>query len=220
MKTCKAGMGLKLAVFLLFAAFFLPLTVLCLYLALSPALPREGRLLFAGGALLFGGLVAFAAYRGLCLGTGWVEYDAEKVIFHRSRREQRSFRWDDVPGERVQAGPWQGGYLFVIRADGRQWKVGLTRSASGFREFERTLEAAGVLDRIGVTTAEGFKRNAEQAWAWFTRDRQAAGPKPEGDVVLCPDCGGRGVRAKRVWNLRVEKVCGTCAGSGYVPRRR
>lgn len=171
MKACKPGLGLKAAAFLLFAGSFLPLTGLCFYLAFLPDLPREERLLFAVGALLFGGLVGFAAYRGLYLGVGWAEYDPEKVIFHCSRREHLRCRWEEVPGEKVQAGSWQGGYLFVVWVNGRQRKVGLSRSASGFKDFERTLEKAGVLKRIGVTTTEEFKRNAEQAWARFTQER-------------------------------------------------
>ena len=104
MKKCTAGMFSKIVVILLFAAFFLPMTGLFLYLAVfDPALSHEGRLLFFAGAILFGGLVVFAAYRGLYLGIGWAEYDAETVIFHCSRREQHRFRWDDIPGDRVQA---------------------------------------------------------------------------------------------------------------------
>ena len=41
-------------------------------------------------------------------------------------------------------------------------KVGLSRFSTGFKDFERTLEAAGVLKRIGITTAADFKRSAEQ----------------------------------------------------------
>ena len=63
MRDCRPGMLLKIAAFLLFLVFFLPMTGLCLYLAFAPSLPREERLLFAAGALMFGGLVAFAVYR-------------------------------------------------------------------------------------------------------------------------------------------------------------
>ena len=80
MKKCAAGMFSKIVVILLFAAFFLPMTGLCLYLAFAPSLPREERFLFAAGALLFGGLVLFAAYRALYLGIGWVEYDTESLV--------------------------------------------------------------------------------------------------------------------------------------------
>lgn len=119
MKKCTAGMFSKIVVILLFAAFFLPMAGLFLYLAVfDPTLSHEERLLFVVGAVLFGGLVLFAAYRALYLGTGWVEYDVETVIFHCSRREQHRFRWEDIPGDRVQAG-WQGGYMFVILVGGQ-----------------------------------------------------------------------------------------------------
>ena len=222
MKKCTAGMFSKIVVILLFAAFFLPMAGLFLYLAVfDPTLSHEERLLFVVGAVLFGGLVLFAAYRALYLGTGWVEYDAETVIFHCSRREQHRFRWEDIPGDRVQAG-WQGGYMFVILVGGQQRKVGLSRFSTGFKDFERTLEAAGVLKRIGITTAADFKRSAEQIFGQFEEYREAhpgsTRPKPEGDCVPCPDCKGKGIIAKRVLKLDVGKVCKTCNGSGYVPK--
>ena len=221
MKKCAAGMFSKIVVILLFAAFFLPMTGLCLYLAFAPSLPREERFLFAAGALLFGGLVLFAAYRALYLGIGWVEYDTETVIFHCSRREQHRFRWEDIPGDRVQAG-WQGGYMFVILVGGQQRKVGLSRFSAGFKDFERTLEAAGVLKRIGITTAADFKRSAEQIFGQFEEYREAhpgsVRPKPEGDCVPCPDCEGTGIITKRILKLDIGKVCKTCNGSGYVPK--
>ena len=99
--------------------------------------------------------------------------------------------------------------------------MGLSRFSAGFKDFERTLEAAGVLKRIGVTTAEDFKRSAEQIFGRFEEYREAhpgsTRPKPEGDCVPCPDCEGKGIIAKRVLKLDIGKVCKTCNGSGYVP---
>ena len=223
MKKCTAGKVSKIISFLLFAVFFLPMTGLFVYLTIfDPALSRGERLLFAEGAILFGGLVAFAAYRVFYLGIGWAEYDEDMVIFHCSRREQHRFYWEDIPGTRVQVGSWQGGYMFIILAGGQQRKVGFNRYSAGFKEFERTLDAAGVLKRIGITTKEEFKRNAEQVLGQFEKYREAhpgsVRPKPEGDCVLCPDCEGRGIIAKRILNLDIGKVCKTCDGSGYVTR--
>ena len=223
MKKCTAGILSKIVVFLIFAAFFLPMTGLFLYLAIfDPSLTREEQLLFAAGAILFGGLVVFAAYRILYRGIGWVEYDADTVIFHCSRREQYRFLWEDVPGDSVQVGPWQGGYMFIILADGKQKKVGFNRSASGFKDLERTMEEAGILKRIGIMTKEDFKRTAEQVFGQFEKYREAhpgsVRPKPEGDCVLCPDCDGKGLIVKRILKLDIGKVCKTCGGSGYVPR--
>lgn len=173
MKKCTTGMFSKIVVTLLFAAFFLPLTGLFLCLAVfDHTLPHKERLLFVVGAILFGGLVLFAAYRALYLGIGWVEYDAETVIFHCSRREQHRFRWEDIPGDRVQVSPWQGGYMFIILVGGQQRKVGFSRFSTGFKEFERTMESAGVLKRIGITTAEDFKRSAEQIFGQFEEYRE------------------------------------------------
>lgn len=111
MKKCKAGMFSKIVVFIFFAVFLLPMTVLFLYLIFfDPTLSHEERLLFAVGVVMFGGLLIFAGYRVLYLGLGWVEYDEETAVFHVSRREQYRFHWEDIPGDRVQASPWLGGY--------------------------------------------------------------------------------------------------------------
>ena len=76
MKKCKAGMFSKIVVFMVFVAFFLPMTVLFLYLIFfDPTLSHEERLLFAVGVVMFGGLLIFAGYRVLYLGLGWGEYD-------------------------------------------------------------------------------------------------------------------------------------------------
>lgn len=223
MKKCTAGMFTKIVVFLVFGVFFLPMAGLFLYLSIfDSSLSSAEQLMFTAGAILFGGLVAFAAYRVFYLGIGWVEYDAETVIFHCSRREQHRFRWEDVPGPKVQAGPWQGGYMFVVLTGGQQRKVGVSRFSTGFKDFERTLESAGVLKRIGVTTEEDFKRAAEQVFSQFERYREekagSVRPKPEGDCVPCPDCDGKGIIAKRVLRLDIGKICKTCGGSGYLPR--
>lgn len=223
MKKCTVGMFAKIVVLLLFAVFFLPMTGLFLYLAIFDSfLPREERLLFAAGAILFGVLVVFAAYRVLCRGIGWVEYGADTVIVHYSRREQYRFRWEDVPGDSVRVAPWQGGYMFTVLTDGKQRKVGLNRSASGFKDLERTMEAVGVLKRIGVMTKEDYKQAAEQVFGQFEKYREtnpdSVRPKPEGYCVPCPDCKGKGIIFKKVLKLDVGKVCKTCGGSGYVPR--
>lgn len=223
MKKCTVGMFSKIVVFLLFAVFFLPMTGLFLYLAVfDPSLPQDDRLLFAAGAILFGGLVVFAAYRVLYRGIGWVEYDKDAVIFHYSRREQYRFFWKDVPGDSVQVGPWQGGYMFIILADGKQKKEGFNRSASGFKDLERTMEEAGVLNRIGVMTKEAYEQVAGQMFEQFEKYKEAhpnsVKPKPEGDCILCPVCNGKGIIFKKVLKLDVGKVCKTCGGSGYAPR--
>ena len=223
MKKCTVGMFSKIVVSLLFAAFLLPMTGLFLYLAIfDSSLSRDDRQLFAAGAILFGGLVVFAAYRVLYRGIGWMEYDADSVIFHYSRREQYRFRWEDVPGESVQVGLWQGGYMFIILSDGKQKKVGFSRSASGLKDLERTMETVGVLKRIGVMTKADYERTAGQMFEQFENYKEAhpnsVNPKPEGDCVPCPDCNGKGIIFKKVLKLEIGKVCKTCGGSGYVPR--
>lgn len=113
--------------------------------------------------------------------------------------------------------------MFMLLVGGQQWKVGFSRFSAGFKDFERTMESAGVLKRIGITTAEDFKRSAEQIFGQFEEYRKtrpgSVRPKPEGDCVLCPDCKGEGIIAKRVLKLDIGKVCKTCGGSGYVPKQ-
>ena len=171
MKKCTVGIFTEIVVFLLFAAFFLPMTGVFLYLAIfGVSLPTEERILFAVGAVIFGGFFVFYVCRKL-RGVGWLEYDETTVIFHFSKTEEYCFRWSDIPGDTVGVGPWQGGYMFIVRIDGKQRKLGLNRFSSNFKNLERTLEMTGVLNRIGVTTVEDFKRAAEQAFVQFEKRR-------------------------------------------------
>lgn len=225
MKKCTAGLFSKIVTFLVFGIFIVPLTGLFLYLAFFyPRASGEERLIFLGGAAMFGGLLAFAVYRVFYLGLVWVEYDRETVIFHYSRREEYRFRWEEIPGSRVQAGRADGGYVFCIQGNRQQRKIPLNRLSKGYKDFENTLELTGVLHRIGVKTQEEFKRDAEDILEQYSKYCEAypgaVRAKPEGDCVLCPDCQGRGLHIKRLPLLKVDvgKVCKTCGGSGYLPR--
>lgn len=223
MKKCTVGIFSKIIVFLLFGAFFLPMAGLFLYLAIfDQSSSGEERLMFAAGVIMFGGLVVFAAYRILYRGIGWVEYDADSVIINYSRREQYRFRWENIPGDTVQVSPWQGGYMFIVLTGGKQKRVGVNRFSSDFRDLERTMEAAGVLKRIGIMTKEDYIQAAERVFGEFEKYKEAhpnsVKPKPGGDCVPCPDCNGKGIIFKKVLKLDVGKVCKTCGGSGYVPQ--
>ena len=93
MKKCTLGWFSKIITLLVFMLFFAPLTVFSLYIAFFyPQASRDERLIFLAGAVMFGGLVAFAIYRIFYLGLVWVEYDTKTVIFHYSRKEEYRFR--------------------------------------------------------------------------------------------------------------------------------
>lgn len=225
MKKCTIGLFSKIITFLIFAVFFIPLTGICFYIAfLYPQVTQEERLLFLAGVPMFGGLVAFAIYRTFYLGLVWVEYDMENVIFHYSRKEGYRFRWEEIPGNRMQVERAGGGYIFYIQEDGRQRKIPLNRLSKGYKDFEKTLELTGVLHRIGVKTQEEFKRDAERVFEQYQKYREAhpgsTPPKPEGDCMICPDCQGKGLHLKKLPLLKVDvgKVCKTCGGSGYLPK--
>jgi len=225
MKKCTVGWFSKIVSFLVILFFFLPLTGISLYLAFfSPQTASDERLLFVAEALIFGGLVVFAAYRAVYLGLMWVEYDAEIVIFHYSRKETYTFRWSEIPGERIQMGRENGGYIFCIQENGRRRNIPLNRLSRGCRDFEKTLAQTGVLERCGIWTQEAFRQNAEQILEQFQTYRSfhpdSVKPKPEGACVACPDCGGTGARLKNLplVHIQVAKVCKTCGGSGYVPK--
>lgn len=225
MKKCTIGLFSKIIAFLIFAGFFVPLMGISFYFAfLYPQTPHEERLLFLAGVVMCGGLVAFAIYRTFYLGLIWVEYDMEKVIFHYSRKEEYRFQWEEIPGGQVQVGRADGGYVFCIQENGRQRKIPLNRLSKGYKDFEKTLELAGVLHRIGVKTQEEFKRDAERVFEQFQMYREAhpgsTPPKPEGNCVICPDCQGKGLHLKKLPLLKVDvgKVCKTCGGSGYLPQ--
>ena len=101
--------------------------------------------------------------------------------------------------------------MFMLLVGGQQWKVGFSRFSAGFKDFERTMESAGVLKRIGITTAEDFKRSAEQIFGQFEGYRKtrpgSVRPKPEGDCVLCPDCKGEGITARCARPAAVLDMC-------------
>ena len=115
-------------------------------------------------------------------------------------------------------------YIFCIHENERQRKIPLNRLSKGYKDFEKTLELAGVLHRIGVKTMEEFRRDAERVFEQFQMYREAhpgsTPPKPEGNCVICPDCQGKGLHLKKLPLLKVDvgKVCKTCGGSGYLPK--
>lgn len=214
----------KIITLLVFLLFFVPLTGICLYVAFHPRTNREERLIFLAGAVMFGGLVAFAVYRTFILGLVWVEYDREKVIFHYSRKEVYPFRWAEIPGDRIQAALGNGGYVFSILGNGRQRDIPLNRLSKGYKDFEKTMEAMGVLARIGVKTQAEFKKDAEYVFQQYQKYKEAhpgsVPPMPEGDCMICPDCQGNGLHMKKLPLLKVDigKVCKACGGSGYLPK--
>ena len=225
MKKCTIGWFSKIVTFLVFMLFFVPLTGLSLYIAFFyPQASRDERLMFLAGAVMFGGLVAFAAYRIFYLGLIWVEYDMETVIFHYSHKEGYRFRWEEIPGSQVQAERAGGGYIFYIQGNGQQRKIPLNRLSRSYKDFEKTLELTGVLHRIGVKTQEEFKRDAERVFEQYQKYREtypnSVQPKPEGDCIVCPDCQGKGLLLKKLPLLKVDvgKICKTCGGSGYLPQ--
>lgn len=168
--------------------------------------------------------MAFAVYRTFILGLVWVEYDREKVIFHYSRKEVYPFRWAEIPGDRIQAALGNGGYVFSILGNGRQRDIPLNRLSKGYKDFEKTMEAMGVLARIGVKTQAEFKKDAEYVFQQYQKYKEAhpgsVPPMPEGDCMICPDCQGNGLHMKKLPLLKVDigKVCKACGGSGYLPK--
>lgn len=223
MKKCTIGWFSKIVSFIVIVLFFVPMTGLFVYLAFfAPGMAEDERMQFALGAVVFGGLVVFAAYRVLYRGLIWVEYDAETVVFHFSRQESYTFRWEEIPGERIQAGPSDGGYIFCIEADGRRRDIPLNYLCRGWRDFKKTLEQTGVLRRMGILTQEEFQQQARQILDGFETYRAAhpgsVRPKPAGACVPCPDCAGEGIHVKElpVVHLSVGKVCKRCGGSGYI----
>lgn len=224
MKKCTIGLFSKIITFLVFMIFFIPLTGICLYIAFHPQSTQEERLIFLAGVAMFGGLLVFAAYRIFYLGLVWVEYDMEKVFFHYSRKEEYRFRWDEIPGSRVQVVPGDGGYIFCIQENGRQRKIPLNHLSKSYKDFQKTMEVTGVLHRIGIKTQEELKQNAEYVFEQYQNYRKtypnSVQPKPEGECIVCPDCQGKGLHLKKLPLLKVDvgKVCKTCGGSGYLPK--
>ncbi len=165
MKKCTIGLLTKLIAFLVIIGFFLPLTLLFLWLFLhdTQAAPNL-HWTYLLGVLLFGGFLLFAAYRTLCLGLIWVEYDEEMVIFHYSRTEEYSFRWEDIPGKAIQASVDGRGYIFCIEGDYKNRQIPLNHASKDFREFEKMLEAKGVLRRIGVPRKEDYCAAFKKMW--------------------------------------------------------
>lgn len=175
MRICDAGGFQKVVVILVFGALLFPVTLYGLYMGLlAPSLPGAQRLVFLAGGILFGALTAWGVYRAVWLGTGWVEYDQETVILHWNRRSYLRLRWAEIPGRRVQAELWESGYLFTYLPAGEKCRLGVTRLSKGFKELERTMEAAGVLRRMGVVTLSDIRPVAESFFSQFERDQTNA----------------------------------------------
>ena len=225
MKKCTIGLFSKIITFLVFVVFFIPLTGIAFYFVfIYPQTHHEERLIFLAGLIMCVDLLGYAIYRVFYLGLVWTEYDMENVVFHYSRKEEYRFRWEEIPGSRVQVERAGGGYVFCIQENGRQRKIPLTRLSKGYKDFEKTMELTGVLHRIGVKTQEEFKRDAERVFGQYQKYREthpgSTPPKPEGDCMICPDCQGKGLHLKKLPLLKVDvgKVCKTCRGSGYLSK--
>lgn len=224
MKMCRIGWFSKIVTVAVLALLCIPSAVLFAYLLATDAdASARDRLLYAAGIVMFGFLTAFAVYRIVVLGPTWVEYDAERVIFHYSRRESYEFCWADIPGPLVQAGPWNGGYAFTIDTGVRRRTIPVNGQSRGWWDLQRTLEDAGVFRRLGVAAEADLRRSAGAIFSQFDAYRAAHTdsfrPRPA-DAVPCPACAGRGIFPKRLPILKVEvgKVCRTCGGSGYVSK--
>ncbi len=224
MRKCTMGWIAKSMIFLLCAVLLLPVACFGLYMTfLDIQASRDGWLMYLGGAFMFGSLAAFIIYRALYLGMSWVEYDEETMIFHISRKEIHRFRWEEIPGSKIQVERNGSGYLFCIRQNGGQTTIQLNRFFSGYKELEAVLEKTGVLRRMGFSTKEDMIQYAEQVFGQFQRssDPDFRQPKPEGDCVVCPACQGRGILFKKFpfqkAGINIGKGCKICGGSGYLP---
>ena len=144
MKKCTIGLFSKIITFLVFVVFFIPLTGIAFYFVfIYPQTHHEERLIFLAGLIMCVDLLGYAIYRVFYLGLVWTEYDMENVVFHYSRKEEYRFRWEEIPGSRVQVERAGGGYVFCIQENGRQRKIPLNRLSKGYKDFEKTLELTG-----------------------------------------------------------------------------
>lgn len=223
MKKCKLGIFYKIISFLALLLVIAPTAVFSLYMFLfESGAFRDERLLFLAGVVLCGGVFLFACYRVVYLGLIWVEYDAERVIFHFSRKEQHCFRWEEIPGNRIVLGKANRGYLFQIQGDRNVRKIPVGPMHAGFRDFKKMLEAKGVLQKSGLKNQADYVNDAEQVFRQFNQYLQAhpdsTPQRTEGGSVCCPECQGKGIHVKRMPVLKVSvgKVCQFCGGSGQL----
>lgn len=219
MEKCTIGLLPRVIASIIIICFFLPETFAALYLFLSSqqSAPQE-RLLYLLGVFVFGGILVYSVYRLLVRGLVWVEYNGEKVIFHYSRSEEYTFRWEEIPSGAIQVQPDGGGYIFCIEGEYKDRKIPLNHFSKGFRKFKKMMAAKGVLKRIGMLEKEDLREIYRQ---FYGTSAEAPRPKPDGPCVVCPDCEGKGVFVKRAGalNLEIRTTCKTCGGTGYLSRK-
>ena len=97
------------------------------------------------GVAVFAAFTVYFAFRAFCMGTGYLLYDEEMVVFVFSRRERRSFCWRDLASYGVtvrdlreiepQLLPLLWGFFFQF-SDGKRFPVRrMYRGYSGLREI-------------------------------------------------------------------------------------
>lgn len=84
---------------------------------------------------------------GIFPGLVRLEYDEENVIFHDSKKKYY-FRWNELPGDRIQILPSGKGYMFHIFRNGPVRKIPVMPWSFGFQDLKKMLESKGVLQRI------------------------------------------------------------------------
>lgn len=103
------------------------------------------------GVVVCGAFTVYFAYRTFYLGTGYLLYDEEMVVFVFSRRERRSFRWRDLAVYGVVVRdlgeieppviPLLWGFFFQF-PDGKRFPV--RRMHQGYEDLRRLLVRKGL----------------------------------------------------------------------------
>ena len=117
-------------------------------IALDTGTRWNERLVYVGGLVFFGGLLAFFLWRLLVTGLPYIEYDQRRIIFHFSKKLQWTYAWEALPEALVEIAPVPRGEWLSLRYRDKQKKIAMYKSHRGYQELKLMMRQKGIFDAV------------------------------------------------------------------------